>query len=93
MKKQDDSGSVESHRYLVRYPSGKQFIVHGRFVLAPVNSWLLPSVFQEGNEAVILDQRAIVECEGVEVYSPRRNRDGLYPEMSKWLDHNPEWAS
>jgi hypothetical protein len=90
--KQAESGSGSSVWYLVRYPSGKSFTLQGRFALTPLESCLMPCVFQDDNKVAMLDQRAIVEHDGVEVYSPRRNREWLQPEMSRWLHENESWA-
>lgn len=80
--------------YLIRYPSGASFTAQGRFLLVPLGSLLVPMVFLDNSkEALSLDPRAIVEKDGVEVYSPRRNRDGLEPGMAKWLDEHKEWAT
>jgi len=79
--------------YLVKYPTGKTFTVRGKFTLTPLGNWLVPAIFQEGNKAAVLDQRAIVEHLGTVVYSPRRHRDGLDPMMAEWLDDHPEWGA
>lgn len=78
--------------YLVRYPSGRTFTIRGHFVLAPLNSWLVPTIVDDDDKIMVLDQRAIVESDGVRVYSPRCNRDGLDPAVSQWLDANELWA-
>jgi len=88
----DNETSAATGYYLVRYPSGKTFTVRGQFALTPLDDWLVPTVFQDDNKASVLDQRAIVKQAGREVYSPRRNLDGLQPAMTQWLSAHPEWG-
>lgn len=83
--------TAESKRYLILYASGSAFIVEGTFQMIPLESWMIPAVSKHDGPLVVLDQRAIVSCAGVTVYSPRRNRDGLQPVMREWLDEHPEW--
>lgn len=77
----------------VAYPSGFKFNLSGHFVLAPLGSWLVPTILGPNNQAVVLDQRAIVTHDGCLIYSPRRNRDALNPLITQWLDQHPDWAN
>ena len=54
-----------------------------------IGEWRRPSV--DGAMAHVLDQLAIVTQCDVQVYHPRRNVDGLSPDMKKWLDQSPGW--
>jgi hypothetical protein len=82
---------MTDEQYVVYYPSGTMFSVRGVFLLAPLDDWLIPSIDRSDNTIMALDQRAVVTHNGVEVYSPRRNLDGLTLEMRNWLNENPEW--
>jgi len=75
----------------VAYPSGSKFNLSGHFVLAPLGSWLVPAILGRNNQAVVLDQRAIVTRDGCVIYSPRRNRDALL--ITQWLNQHPDWAN
>ena len=76
----------------VAYPSGKTFKLFGQFALTSVKTWRVPAVLRADGQVVVLDQRAIVTQNNRVIYSPRRNRDGLDPELSNWLNANPTWA-
>ncbi len=78
-------------KYLIRYPSGRILKLKGMFKLEVIDSMLVPMVHYKNNTSIALDQRAIIENGGKIVYSPRRNLDGLHPEMTKWLIENPHW--
>lgn len=65
--------------YTVHYPSGKVFTVNGDFRRVPQGDYLLPMILTDDGPAMVLDQRAIVIADGVEVYNPHINRDGLMP--------------
>ena len=80
-------------RYLVRYPSDRMFEVTGEYKLCPVGDWLTPAVLLTSGEVALLDPRAVVNLLGAEIYSPRRNLDGLSPEMAEWLLKHPEWPA
>jgi hypothetical protein len=80
----------------VRYPSGRQFRVVGKFVLAKISDddpWVHAVILDpdQPEHAILLDQRAIVTLNGINVYHPRRNIDGLTPEMRSWLEDNLAW--
>ena len=84
---------TSDRKYSISYPSGKKFTAVGRYQLAPLDSWLVPCIFQGEKEVIMLDQRAIVRDDsGKVIYSPCRNRDGLQPQMVKWIDENQQWA-
>jgi hypothetical protein len=76
----------------VSYPSGKQFQVKGQLHLVPIRDGIYPVVFDDNNRAFVLDQRALIECDGVRVYTPWQNLDGLDPVFAKWLQDHPQWG-
>lgn len=79
-------------RYEVQYPSGRSFSIEGdSFGMARAGDWLVPTISHSEKGDVVLDQRAIVMCDGKRVYSPRDWLDGLDPEMTKWLKEHPDW--
>lgn len=78
--------------YRIRYPGGDTFSLKGTFALYDLSPNLVPGVDLGGDKPiVILDHRAIVELDGKQVYHPRRNLDGLDPDIRKWLTKHPEW--
>lgn len=77
--------------YYVRYPSGAAYQPRGQFLLLPLDTTRCPSITLETGGVLMLDQRAIVTCDGAIVYSPRRNADGLGAVMVEWLKEHPEW--
>jgi hypothetical protein len=76
--------------YRISYPSGKTFELTGTYLMADVGELRCPTI-DSGERVHVLDQRAIITQDGVQVYHPRRNLDGLDPTLKKWLDENPEW--
>ena len=76
--------------YHISYPSGKTFELAGTYMMADVGAWRCPCI-DSGNHVHVLDQRAIVMHDGIQIYHPRRNLDGLDPNLKKWVDDNPEW--
>lgn len=76
----------------VKYPSRKKFTLHGQFSVERLEEFLILVVLQDNDVAVVLDQRAILtHSDGKELYSPRRNLDGLHPAVLEWLIEHTEW--
>jgi hypothetical protein len=89
----DDSTAPDiDERYLIRYPSGKTFTCSGRFHKVVLGDLIAPAIVPSVGPVVMLDQRAIVEKGDQQVYSPRRNMDGLQPDIRRWLASNPSWG-
>lgn len=82
---------VQLADYDVRYPSGATRTLRGVFRLVPLDTTMCPAILPSPGSYLLLDQRAIVTCNGAVVYSPRRNADGLGAVMTDWLKQHPEW--
>ena len=87
----DTNTAVCDTRYLVRYPSGKTFTCCGRFHKVVLGDLIAPAIVPAVGPVLMLDQRAIVKEGEQKVYSPRRNMDGLQPDIRRWLAANPSW--
>lgn len=92
-------GEADYRGYSIKYPSGNEFTLTGKFqiVSGPQHEHdvrFLPVILR-GDKNVVLDQRAIVtdKVTGEVVYTPRRMLLALTEDIRKWCDGHPEWGS
>jgi len=78
---------IEGLNAIVIYPHGEvTFVVDGKTSRSKLDAGAKPP-------AIILDPRAVVRIDGVEVYNPRLENyyEGLADNWKQWLTQNPWW--
>ena len=83
-----DAGKVE-HSYLILYPSGRRFTLHGLFCAVALDGHVDPAIRVHG-VLNVLDPRAVIVRDGLIIWEPR-GVTSISPEIAAWLEAHPEW--
>lgn len=82
-------------RYLVKYPGGQTLRLRGELNLTVIGDAGLCPVIHDGDRAVVLDPRAIIQEQpgGRIVYRPSAAMSELAPWVRAWMSDHLAWEA